>query len=149
MGPSGSGHLAKLDQQHDRRDQHRRRLREALAFAAANELDLATLTRVISTGAARCWPLEKIAQYYNEPLPPGWQEPRGGGRGSGQPGQLTWAIRMAVELGVALPITALAHELVKLAGLPEPPAAQAMMRTVFAAEQQFPERPSAGGDASG
>jgi hypothetical protein len=49
---------------------------------------------------------------------------------------------MALELGIALPITGLAHELLKLAGQPEPPAAQAMMRTVFAAEQQFPERPS-------
>jgi hypothetical protein len=96
------------------------------------------LTRVISTGAARCWPLEKMAQYYGAPLPADWPAPRGS---SHPPGQLTWALRLAADLGIALPLTGLAHEVYKLTGLAEPPAGPAMLRTVGAAGQYFPDRP--------
>jgi 3-hydroxyisobutyrate dehydrogenase-like beta-hydroxyacid dehydrogenase len=143
LGPSGSGHLAKLIN-NAIVAMTTAVVGEALALAEASQLDLAALTRVIATGAARCWPLEKMAQYYNEPLPPGWQEPRGGGHA---PGQLTWALRLAAEAGLALPLTGLTHELYKLTGLELPPAGLAMLRRAAAAGQQFPDRPAGGPDA--
>jgi 3-hydroxyisobutyrate dehydrogenase-like beta-hydroxyacid dehydrogenase len=127
LGPSGSGHLAKLVNNMIVAMSWAV-VAEALTFAEAAGLDMPALTRVISTGAARSWALEQAARLYHGPLPPGheqWWTGRGGG-----PGQLTWALERAVELGVPLPLSALVHELQKLAYVPDPPPTQALLRKI-------------------
>lgn len=119
MGPSGSGHLAKVVNNMIV-GMTAAVISEALAFAEANDLAMPALTRVIATGAGRSWILENAARLYTEPLPPGWDRPI---EGKGTPNQLTWAIEQGLELGFPLPLTGLIHELQKLARLPEPPAA--------------------------
>jgi 3-hydroxyisobutyrate dehydrogenase-like beta-hydroxyacid dehydrogenase len=120
MGPSGSGHLAKIVNNMIV-GMTSAVVSEALAFAEENGLAMPDLTRVISTGAARSWVLENAARLYTEPLPPGWES------WTGRPAanQLTWALEQAVDLGFSLPITAAVHEFQKLGRLPEaPPAAR-------------------------
>lgn len=117
MGPSGSGHLAKLVNNMIV-GMTAAVVSEALSFAEANDLAMPDLTRVIATGAARSWVLENAARLYTEPLPPGWDRPI---QGKGTPNQLTWAIEQGLELGFPLPLTGMVHELQKLARLPEPP----------------------------
>jgi 3-hydroxyisobutyrate dehydrogenase len=118
MGPSGSGHLAKIVNNMIV-GMTSAVVSEALAFAEANGLAMPDLTRVIATGAARSWILENAARLYTEPLPPGWES------WSGRPAanQLTWALEQSVDLGFSLPITAAVHEFQKLGRLPEPPPA--------------------------
>ena len=117
MGPSGSGHLAKIVNNMIV-GMTAAVVSEALAFAEANGLAMPDLTRVIATGAARSWILENAARLYTEPLPPGWDRPL---QGKGTPNQLTWAIEQGLELGFPLPLTGIIHELQKLTRLPEPP----------------------------
>ena len=119
MGPSGSGHLAKMVNNMIV-FMTTAVVSEALSFAEANGLAMPDLTRVVATGAARSWILENAARLYTEPLPPGWDRPV---EGKGSPNQLTWAMEHALELGFPLPITGLVQEIQKLARLPEPPAA--------------------------
>jgi 3-hydroxyisobutyrate dehydrogenase-like beta-hydroxyacid dehydrogenase len=118
MGPSGSGHLAKIVNNMIV-GMTAAVVSEALSFAEANGLAMPDLTRVIATGAARSWVLENAARLYTEPLPPGWES------WTGRPAanQLTWALEQAVDLGFSLPITGVVHEFQKLGRLPEPPPA--------------------------
>lgn len=124
IGPSGAGHLAKLVNNMIV-GMTSAVVSEALAFAEANGLAMADLTRVISTGAARSWVLEHAARLYTEPLPPGWEAPP---QGPPAPNQLTWALEQGLELGFALPLTATVHEFGKLARLPDPPPAALYQR---------------------
>jgi 2-hydroxy-3-oxopropionate reductase len=127
LGPSGSGHLAKLVNNMIVAMSWAV-VAEALTFAEASGLDMPALTRVIATGAARSWALEQAARLYGEPLPAGldaWVGRAGG------PNQLTWALEQALELGLPLPLTALVHELQKLTRLPEPPPTQALLRKII------------------
>jgi 3-hydroxyisobutyrate dehydrogenase-like beta-hydroxyacid dehydrogenase len=127
LGPSGSGHLAKLVNNMIV-GMNWAVVAEALTFAEAAGLDLAELTRVIPTGAARSWALDQAAKLYHDPIPEG-AEGFMGGRPTAGP--LTWALEQAVELGVPLPISGLVHELQKLARLPDPPPAQALLRRII------------------
>ena len=126
LGPSGSGHLAKLVNNMIV-GMNWAVVAEALTFAEAAGLDVAELTRVIPTGAARSWALEQAAKLWHDPIPEGAE---GFMRGRPAAGQLTWALEQAVELGVPLPISGLVHELQKLARLPDPPPAQALLRRI-------------------
>lgn len=118
LGPSGSGHLAKIVNNMIV-GMTSAVVSEALAFAEANGLAMPDLIRVIATGAARSWILENAARLYTESLPSGWES------WTGRPAanQLTWALEQSVDLGFALPITATVHEFQKLGRLPEPPPA--------------------------
>jgi 3-hydroxyisobutyrate dehydrogenase-like beta-hydroxyacid dehydrogenase len=127
LGPSGSGHLAKLVNNMIV-GMSWAVVAEALTFAEAAGLDVAELTRVIPTGAARSWALEQAARLYHDPIPEAADRFM---RGRPSAGQLTWALEQAVELGVPLPISGLVHELQKLAHLPEPPPAQALLRRII------------------
>jgi 3-hydroxyisobutyrate dehydrogenase-like beta-hydroxyacid dehydrogenase len=147
LGASGSGHLAKLVNNMIV-SMSWAVAAEALTFAEAVGLDMPALTRVIATGAARSWALEQAARLYAEPPPAGLEA--SAGRRAG-PNQLTWALEQAVELGVPLPLTGLVHELQKLAQLPDPPPAQALLRKIIwrsagVAEPISPPLSSAPGD---
>lgn len=124
LGPSGSGHLAKLVNNMIVIMSFGV-VSEALAFAEENGLDMGELTRVIATGAARSWVVENAARLYTEPLPSGWETPP---TGRPTPNQLTWALEQGLDLGFALPITATVHEFGKLGRLPEPPPAALYQR---------------------
>jgi 3-hydroxyisobutyrate dehydrogenase-like beta-hydroxyacid dehydrogenase len=124
LGPSGSGHLAKLVNNMIV-GMTSAVVSEALAFAEANGLEMADLTQVIATGAARSWVLENAARLYTEPLPSGWER---GPQGPPAPNQLTWALELGQELGFPLPVTATVHEFGKLGRMSEPPAAALYQR---------------------
>jgi 3-hydroxyisobutyrate dehydrogenase-like beta-hydroxyacid dehydrogenase len=142
LGPSGSGHLAKLVNNMIV-GMTSAVIAEALAFAEASGLAMPELTRVIATGAARSWILANAARLYHEPLPPGWETPP-----SGPPraSQLTWALEQAHALGFPLPITALIHELQPLGRLPEPPAAALLQRKLVWRFAGVPEPPRSASD---
>lgn len=137
MGPSGSGHLAKIVNNMIV-GMTTAVISEALAFGEANGLAMPDLTRVIATGAARSWIMENAARLYTETLPPGWDRPM---QGLGMPSQLTWALEQGLELGFPLPLTGLIQEYLKLARLPEPPPAVQYGRKLTWRYAGVPEQP--------
>lgn len=127
IGPSGSGHLAKLVNNMIV-GMSWAVVAEALTFAEAAGLDLRELTRVIATGAARSWALDQAARLWHAPIS---ESAEAFALGRPTAGQLTWALEQAVELGVPLPISALVHEQMKLTRLPDPPATQRLLRRII------------------
>ncbi len=114
VGPSGSGHLAKVVNNMITKMTDFV-IAEALALASKAGLDVAALLDVLTTGAARSWILSQAAELFHQPQddryrptfsetpPPAIEEAS----------QLIWAVRIAGGLGVPAPMAALAAELFK------------------------------------
>lgn len=110
VGPAGAGHLAKA-LNHLVVGLTSQAIGEALAIAEANGLDPAQWLQVASSGAAGSWLMDRARQMVELEEYPGLDAWWGG---LGGRTQLTYSVEAADEGGVAVPLTALGHELRKL-----------------------------------
>ena len=113
FGRSGNGHTAKIIN-NIIIAMMTQAISEALTLAAEAGLDMTRLVDTITTGAARSWLLSQAKGLYNEPEQERYQ-PQFGDVATGPAGgdQVTWALRLAHELGLSLPMTGLTQELRK------------------------------------
>jgi 2-hydroxy-3-oxopropionate reductase len=110
VGPSGAGHLAKA-LNHLVVGLTSQAIGEALAIAAANGLDPARWIDVARSGAAGSWLMDRARQMVALDEHPGMDAWWGG---LGGRTQLTYSMEAADAGAVAVPLTALGHELRKL-----------------------------------
>jgi len=98
---------------------------EALTFGEDYGLDMNDLLGAITTGAARSWILDHAGTLFQEPVEGRERRlmPRGGN-------QLTWALEIATESGLPMPLTALASQLRNMG--PEEPRMLELMGQLFA-----------------
>lgn len=116
MGPSGNGHLAKVVNNMITKMTDFV-IAEALTLGLKAGLDVGAMLDVLTTGAARSWILSQAGEMFQEDeesryQPTFTETPRPSMEGANQ---LIWGVRMAGELGVPLPMTGLATELMKSA----------------------------------
>ena len=116
MGPSGNGHLAKVVNNMITKMTDFV-IAEALTLALKAGLDVGAMLDVLTTGAARSWILSQAGEMFQEEegsryQPTFAETPRPSMEGANQ---LIWGVRTAGELGVPLPMTGLATELLKSA----------------------------------
>jgi 3-hydroxyisobutyrate dehydrogenase-like beta-hydroxyacid dehydrogenase len=112
-GESGRGHTAKLISQMIAWVQSRC-IAEALTLADVLGFDMVELIRAMNQGAARSWILELAEDVFA--LPTGERPVRPPPAYRQRPNQLTWALDAAHDVGLAMPLAAIAHEIAKLAG---------------------------------
>ena len=116
LGPSGNGHLAKVVNNMITKMTDFV-IAESLTLAVKAGLDVGAMLQVLTTGAARSWILSQAGEMFQEDeesrYQPSFAEtPRPSMEGANQ---LIWGVRIAGELGVPLPMTGLATELMKSA----------------------------------
>jgi 3-hydroxyisobutyrate dehydrogenase-like beta-hydroxyacid dehydrogenase len=114
FGASGSGHLAKIINNIIIAMMNQA-IAEALTLATEAGLDPGSLLDTITTGAARSWLLSQASEFYHTPeaerYEPTFADENPSHTQDGD--QVTWALRMAHQLGLSLPMTGLTHELSK------------------------------------
>ena len=116
MGPSGNGHLAKVVNNMITKMTDFV-IAESLTLGLKAGLDVAAMLDVLTTGAARSWILSQAGELFHEEEESRYQPtftdtPRPNMEAANQ---LIWGVRMAGELGVPVPMTGLATELMKSA----------------------------------
>ena len=116
MGPSGNGHLAKVVNNMITKMTDFV-IAESLTLALKAGLDVGAMLEVLTTGAARSWILSQASELFHEEEESRYQPtftdtPRPNMEAADQ---LIWGVRMAGELGVPVPMTGLATELMKSA----------------------------------
>ena len=116
LGPSGNGHLAKIVNNMIAKMTDFV-IAESLTLALKAGLDVGAMLQVLTTGAARSWILSQAGELFQEEegaryQPTFTETPRPSMEGANQ---LIWGVRIAGELGVPLPMTGLATELMKSA----------------------------------
>ena len=116
MGPSGNGHLAKVVNNMITKMTDFV-IAESLTLGLKAGLDVAAMLDVLTTGAARSWILSQAGELFHEAeesryQPTFTETPRPNMEAADQ---LIWGVRMAGELGVPVPMTGLATELMKSA----------------------------------
>lgn len=116
LGPSGNGHLAKVVNNMITKMTDFV-IAESLTLALKAGLDVGAMLQVLTTGAARSWILSQAGEMFQEEeearyQPTFTETPRPSMEGASQ---LIWGVRTAGELGVPLPMTGLATELMKSA----------------------------------
>ena len=116
MGPSGNGHLAKVVNNMITKMTDFV-IAESLTLGLKAGLDVAAMLDVLTTGAARSWILSQAGELFHEEEESRYQptfaeSPRPSMEGANQ---LIWGVRIAGDLGVPVPMTGLATELMKSA----------------------------------
>ena len=114
FGKSGNGHMAKIIN-NIIIAMMTQAISEALTLATEAGLDPKRLLDTITTGAARSWLLSQANGIYHKPeqerYQPQFSDVATATAGGGD--QVTWALRLAHELGLSLPMTGLTQELRK------------------------------------
>ena len=116
FGEVGSGQLAKLCNNMIVA-MNLAALSEALVFAAVNELDIGKVYEALRGGAAGSWAMEHYGKYIIERTQ---QKNQGSKLGEyslkgGRDRQLNWALNIAAEKDIPLPVTSVTHEMYKIA----------------------------------
>jgi 3-hydroxyisobutyrate dehydrogenase-like beta-hydroxyacid dehydrogenase len=111
FGEVGSGQLAKLCNNMIVA-MNLAALSEALVFAAVNELDIGKVYEALRGGAAGSWAMENYGKYIIERTQPKLGEYSLKG---GRDRQLNWALNIAAEKDIPLPVTSITHEMYKIA----------------------------------